>query len=159
MDMKCVKLRASVIRTVFDVAKKTCPGLKPSESLIHHGLHDYPNCDLMSAEKISIQEVAETIKKGHLYSYSSKDKSIRLEKVLFFEPYCGIGESLLSSLHENNEEEVPSDYLLKFSQCFSSRKDKLECMLNVSPVNISDIHALEVCQTNPEHVPHRIIDH
>ena len=159
VTMECVKLRASVIRTVFDVVQKTCPGLKPSESLIHCGLHDYPGCDLMSAEKISIKEAANSIKEGKAFSFSTNNETHILEDVLFFEPYSGMGEDLLSALYEKNEEEMPSDYVLKLSQLFSTRKDKLECVLNISPVDIGDIHAHQVCQKNPELIPHRVIEH
>ena len=159
VTMECVKLRASVIRTVFDVVQKTCPGLKPSESLIHCGLHDYPGCDLMSAEKISIQEAAESIKDGKAFSFSTNNEPYVLEDVLFFEPYSGMGEDLLSALYKKNEEEMPSDYVLKLSQLFSTRKDKLECVLSVSPVDSGDIHAHQVCQKNPELIPQRVIEH
>ena len=159
VTMECVKLRASVIRTVFDVVEKTCPGLKPSESLIHCGLHDYPGCDLMSAEKISIREAADSIKEGKAFSFSTNNEPHILEDVLFFEPYSGMGEDLLSALYKKNEEEMPSDYVLKLSQLFSTRKDKLECVLNVSPVDIGDIHAHQMCQKNPELIPQRVIEH
>ena len=159
VTMECVKLRASVIRTVFDVVEKTCPGLKPSESLIHCGLHDYPGCDLMSAEKISIKEAADSIKEGKAFSFSTNNELHNLEDVLFFEPYSGMGQDLLSALYEKNEEEMPSDYVLKLSQLFSTRKDKLECVLSISPVDIGDIHAHQVCQKNPELIPQRVIEH
>ena len=159
VKMECVKLRASVIRTIFDVVKTTCPGLKPKESLILPDLQNYPDCDLMSAEKISIWEVAETIKKGDSFSFSTNNELFDLENVLFFEPYSGIGERLLSLLYKNNEEEIPSNNVLKLSQCFSNRKDKLEYMLNASPVDSGDIQAHPVCQKNPELIPHYVIEH
>ena len=161
--MECVKLRASVIRTVLDVVQQTSPGLEITEYLIDRGsLSEYPHCDLMSSPKIEVHEVVETIRKGHPRVYDTDGEAITLEELLFFEPYSSIGERLLLLIcddHEKCNKEIPSNIVLKISECFHGlRKDRLQHMLNVSKVERGDLEAESSVQYNPQLLGHHIIE-
>ena len=162
-EMECVKLRASVIRTVLDVVQQTSPGLETTEYLIDRGsLSEYPHCDLMSSPKIEVHEVVETIRKGDPCVYNTDEDAISLEELLFFEPYSGIGERLLLLIcddHEKCNKEIPPDIVLKISECFHElRKDRLQHMLNVSKVEMGDLEAESSVQYNPQLLGHHIIE-
>ena len=161
--MECVKLRASVIRTVLDVVQQTSPGLKTTEYLIDRGsISEYPQRDLTASPRIEVHEIVETIRKGHPRVYDTNGEAITLEELLFFEPYSGIGERLLLLIcddHEKCNKEIPSDIVLKISECFHElRKDRLQHMLNVSKVERGDLEAESSVQYNPQLLGHHIIE-
>ena len=162
-QMECVKLRASVIRTVLDAVQQTSPGLKTTEYLIDRGsLSEYPQRDLMSSPKIEVHEVVETIRKGDPCVYNTDEDAVSLEELLFFEPYSSIGERLLLLIcddHEKCNKEIPPDIVLKISECFHEfRKDRLQHMLNVSKVERGDLEAESSIQYNPHLLGHHIIE-
>ena len=142
--MECVKLRASVIKTVFDVLEKTCPGVETSEHLIHHDLQQYPECDLMSAQKVDIAEIAETIKSGERFVFGNSNEPIDLEDLLYFEPYANIGETLLASFYDEDVEQniVQSKDAFSISPCFLRRKNKMIRMLNVADANLCELERI-----------------
>ena len=161
--MECVKLRASVIRTVLDVVQQTSPGLETTEYLIDRGsLSEYPQRDLMSSPKIEVHEVVETIRKGDPCVYNTDEDAVSLEELLFFEPYSSIGERLLLLIcddHEKCNKEIPPDIVLKISECFHElRKDRLQHMLSVSKVERGDLEAESSVQYNPHLLGHHIIE-
>ena len=148
--MECVKLRASVIKTVFDVLEKTCPGVETSEHLIHHDLQQYPECDLMSAQKVDIAEIAETIKSGERFVFGTSNEPIDLEDMLYFEPYANIGETLLASFYDEDVEQniIQSKDAFSISPCFLRRKNKMIRMLNVADADLCELEKIPACQTN-----------
>ena len=160
--MECVKLRASVIRTVLDAVQQTSPGLKTTEYLIDRGsLSEYPQRDLTASPKIEMHEVVETIRKGHPRVYDTNGEAITLERLLYFEPFAGIGENLLSLIcvdHEESNKEIPSDKVLSISEHFHDRVDKLQYMLNVSKVQMGDLEAKDSVQDNSKLLVFHIFD-
>ena len=157
--MECVKLRASVIRTVFDVLEKTCPGVDTSEHLIYQDLQKYPECDMMLVPKIDVTEIAETIKSGERFVFGKSTEPVDLEKLLFFEPYTNFGESLLASFYDANSEQViQSSDSLNISPCFLHRKDKMVRMMDVSAADLGELEKLPACQNNQSLLIVNIID-
>ena len=96
--MELVRLRSAVIKTVIDAKEEFCSRVLVRESLIlPEDAAVYP-LDPSKVTGVSITEVAATIAEGEKFVVNEKNQTIELEKLIFFEPYAYIGESLLQKL-------------------------------------------------------------
>ena len=100
--MELVRLRSAVINTVISAKEEFCSKVLVRESLILPEDAAVFPLDLSKVSGISITEVAETIAEGKEFSINDKNKKVELEKLVCFEPYAYLGESLLQQLFSKN---------------------------------------------------------
>ena len=112
--MELVRLCSAVIKTVISAREEFCSKVLVRESLIlPEDAAVYP-LDPSKVTGVSITEVAETITEGKKFAIIDKTQSVELEKLICFEPYAYLGESLLQQLFSKDvtEAQLITDKLL-----------------------------------------------
>ena len=100
------RLRSSIINTVINAKKQFSSKVAVKESLLlPEDAMKYP-LDLSKVAAVNINDVAETIKKGKEYVLNENHQIIKLEKLIGFEPYANLGESILEEVFD---EEKPAE--------------------------------------------------
>ena len=109
--MELVRLRSAVIKTIISAKEEFCSKILVRESLIlPEDAAVYP-LDPSKVTGVSITEVAETIAEGEEFAINDKNNKIELEKLICFEPYAYLGESLLQPLFSKDVTEAQDKLL------------------------------------------------
>ena len=123
--MELVRLRSTVIKTIFSAKEEFCSKVLVRESLIlPEDAAVYP-LDPSKVTDVSITEMAATIAEGKEFAINNKNKKIELEKLICFEPYAYLGEPLLQQLFSKDGAEAQeiTDKLLTDIAAKRSRKN------------------------------------
>ena len=97
------RLRSSIISTVINAKKQFSSKVTVKESLLlPEDAMKYP-LDLAQVKAVNIKDVAETIKKRKEYVLKENHQIIKLEKLIGFEPYANLGESILEEVFDEQE--------------------------------------------------------
>ena len=146
-EMKCVQLRSAVIRKILDAKRKFSSRVEVEENFIHPSeIVKYPNMNIKTVSKVSICEIAKAIKEGNSFVFDQHDQIVRMEDLLHFEPYEGIGRDHLNPLYlpEKAKEEVSTQFLYEISKHCHSKCEKFAEILQVPPSDIAthkELHA------------------
>ena len=123
--MELVRLRSAVIKTIISAKEEFCSKVLVRESLIlPEDAAVYP-LDPSKVTGVSITEVAATIVEGKEFAINDKNKKVKLEKLICFETYAYLGESLLQQLFSKDvtDAQVITDKLLTDIAAKRSRKN------------------------------------
>ena len=149
-EMECIKLRSAVVRKVLDAKEEFCPRVNVQESFIHPSeLVNYPHLDMDEINKINIYEIAEAIKGGVPCALDQHNKMFPIERLLYFEPYAGIGKGLLSKLYLQSNHKVTRDFLHEVSERCPTKYHKFAVVLDVPPSDIRAFMDEPSCKNNP----------
>ena len=146
-EMKCVKLRSAVISKILDAKQQFSPQAKVNECFIHPSeIGKYPNMNIETVSKVNICEIAKAINEGSLFVLNQRNQAVRLEDLLHFEPYEGIGRDHLNPLYlpEKAKEKVPTSFLYEVSKHCQSKCEKFAEILRVPSSDIAtykELHA------------------
>ena len=116
--MELLRVRSAIIRKVLDTVEELCPDISVIESFI---LPDGVNCYPLNPEQVAavdVVEVARAVKEDIQVPFVVvQDQLIQLEKLLYFEPYAGLGERVLQQLFDrsNSQHVVKLDFLLSIT--------------------------------------------
>ena len=109
-EMKCVKHRSQVIKCILKAKQELCPAFTMKESLIH------PNClttpvSGTSLQLFSVSELVQALLK-HESSLVSQPglKMIKINQLLYFEPYSCFSAETLSELNTKSDKLVPKAF-------------------------------------------------
>ena len=114
-EMECVKLRSAIIRKILATKEKFCSQVETQEYFFDTSdVSSYPNVNELA--KVEMKEVIKTVQDA-APCILHQSGMIPLDKLLYFEPYSTLGEKLLTSVFdpENNDKEVPTEILLEIS--------------------------------------------
>ena len=117
--VELARLRSSIINTVIKAKKEFSSKVEVKESLLlPEDAMKYP-IDLTQVAAVIIKDVAETIIKGKEYVLKENHQIIKLEKLIGFEPYANLGESILEEIFD--EQESAEENLDKLFFCLADR--------------------------------------
>ena len=102
---------------------------------------------------VSIVDVAQTIKEGEKFVVLEDRQTLKLEKLLHFEPCANLGKVLLQELfNEDNSEhhqEVTDEFIYRIAEHMHNKTDDYIAMFKPSPLQLAklttppgDIHKL-----------------
>ena len=120
--MRCVELRSRVIHKVLLTKEEFCPALEMFESFIHPTQIRYPVT--ICGQLYLLTDISNAIiKNGERVVDQHGQSSIRIEGLLFFEPYVGIDGELLNELfsEDNTYKIVPESCLAKLAVKIDTR--------------------------------------
>ena len=139
-ELDCVKLRSAIIRKVLVTKKELCEKVMTTESLIHPSeLRQYPTKDIRMLKQCSFSVVTRAISEGKPCVYDqSKTTLIKLDDLLYFEPYAHLGKILLSELFLTSlrNRDIPEHTLFNIAKKACNKANKLDAfstMFDVSP--------------------------
>lgn len=150
--MESLKLRSNIIRIVLEAKDKICPRVLVREALIFpRDVVNYP-LNLTNIITVSINDVVQTIKeeKSHIII---KTQSVKLEKLLPFEPYANVGLSVLHKLFN----ECKSEYCQKITN------DLIKCIANMAQSNTTYFTELfelprnKLVKDGPQRTTHHLV--
>ena len=127
-EMECVRHRSQVLKCILDAKDELCPTVKVKESLI-----DLTVREVDSLCMFSLSELAEALaeKKAIVVSQPGQ-KGVRIDDLLYFEPYaCVSPDSLFSE--ENSNREV---FLEEVSATSCTKVDQLRCVLSINSAKL-----------------------
>ena len=120
-EMSCVSLRSAVIQKILSVKEEYCRNLVTCECVIDpqqlKAQDIYPTIR-SSLEDMMLYEVsliARAVVHEQPYVWNRQNKRmVKVESLLYFEPYLQFGESLLGELY-NEEQDLSQDFLYQLS--------------------------------------------
>ena len=114
-EIKCVKLRSSVIQQILNIKNRVCSEVKPEEYLIHPDfLQDYPTVQTplipLSNLTRKIIQIQPYIPLDQSHAHTKDHPLFLIEELLFYEPYENLGIDLLKELHcQHKDNTLPED--------------------------------------------------
>ena len=124
--IKLAGLRSAIIRLILKTREEFCSKVPVKELLVlpeDAAKVNYP-LDSTEVAAVSITEVAQTVKEGEEYVVKDDIQTTELEKIVCFEPYANLGETVLKQLFEENTSEDVSEeitdelfYLIAHNAC------------------------------------------
>lgn len=123
-EVECIKLRAAVIKTILETKQLYASQIATDEFVLSPDSlqkDDYPikSIDHKSAVLYSVNMIAHSLIKGYPCVKRSRSEELtRINSLMFWDPYLGLGESLLKELFDEDRQEsqLSNDFLFKFSQ-------------------------------------------
>ncbi len=143
-EMKCVRLRSTLIEIVFSTKDKVLKDIQTAEHLLHaHFITDIsvPDCANFALSQVAsalIQKEASI----RLDDPALKDVPgypfLLLEDLLYFEPYQSMGEELLQMLfsYQNLAKVIHPQTLYMLAQALYARWQSIAITLHMSPADI-----------------------
>ena len=122
-EIDCIHLRSSVIREVLNARQEFCPKVYTSESLIHPSdATQYPLKPAAELRLFSISEVSKAITAG---GHCRNGTPMSLEKLLYYEPYAYLEESILQTIFDesNREKQVTDIFLYHMADCIHTKME------------------------------------
>ena len=120
-EMNCVSLRSAVIQKILSVKEEYCRNLVTSECVID--LQQLKAQDIYPMIKSSLEDtmlyevslIARAVVHEQPYVWNRQNKRMmKVESLLYFEPYLQFGESLLGELY-NEDQDLSQDFLYQLS--------------------------------------------
>ena len=152
-EMKCVQLRSAVISKILDAKQQFLFQVKVNEYFIDPSeIVKYPNMNIKTVSKVNICEIAKAVEKGSLFVLNQHDQPVRMEDLLHFEPYEGIGRDHLNPLYlpEKAKEEVSTSFLYEISKHCHSKCEKFAEILQVPTSDVATHKELPACKERPD---------
>ena len=120
-EMSCVSLRSAVIQKILSVKEEYCRNLVTCECLIDplqlKAQDVYPTIknSLKDTMLYEVALIARAMVFEHPYVWNRQNtKMVKVESLLYFEPYLQVGESLLEELY-NESQDLKQDFLFQLS--------------------------------------------
>ena len=120
-EMSCVSLRSAVIQKIFSVKEEYCRNLVMCECLIDplqlKAQDVYPTIknSLEDTVLYEVALIARAMVFEHPYVWNCQNtRMVKVESLLYFEPYLQVGESLLEELY-NESQDLKQDFLFQLS--------------------------------------------
>ena len=114
--------RSALIQTILACKRDFCPKLSMSEYFLDPKDMTYPISNPEHHTLYSITEIAAVTIAGdpetHVLCCNRPDKTINVQELLFFEPYCGLGEDHIRLLfdEERAAEQVSQELILELAK-------------------------------------------
>ena len=126
-EMECVRHSSQVLKCILDAKDELCPTVKVKESLI-----DLTVRDVDSLHMFCLSELAEALteKKAIVVSQPGQ-KVVRIDGLLFFEPYACISPEKLFS-EENSNQVISETFLEEVSATSYTKVDQLKHVLSIN---------------------------
>ena len=133
--MECVEHRSQVIKCILKAKKELCPAVTMKESLIH------PNCLTSpvtgtSLQLFSLSELVEALLENEsgLVSQPGR-KMIKINQLLYFEPYSCFSAETLSKLNTESDKLIPKGFPDEVSKNSHTKLDQLKQALGIHSAN------------------------
>ena len=138
-EMNLVQLRSSIIMTVLETKEEFCPRVVMEDYLIRPtDAHHYPPSQ---TSLVSLAEVVQSMKENEEYTFDKARKMVRLDELLFFEPYKGLGTPLLQELFnevaENYHTEIRDEFLYRIADKVYHETDHFITLFKPSPSRLA----------------------
>ena len=130
-EMECVEHRSRVIKCILEAKKELCPAVTMKESLIH------PNClttpvSGTSLQLFSLSELVQALLENESGLVSQPGlKMIKINQLLYFEPYSCFSAETLSELNTESDKLVPKAFPEEVSKNSHTKLDQLKQALSV----------------------------
>lgn len=149
-EMEGVKLRSEVLKKVVDTKEQFCPNAETAEYILPP-CSSYPSIT-NHGDVIPISEVAQAIANGEPCIIDSKQHTLPLRTLLFFDSYLQIGQKNIETLwsEEKCDEEVGTPFLLELSKSLSTFLKQVTQMSEVPQTEV-DLHK-EQWKENPTYL-------
>ena len=132
-EVDCIQLRSAVIQKVLNARKEFCPRVSSVEALIHpKDIIHYPLKPATKLRLFSIAELTKAIIGSKPCVVGESGPPMNLEKLLYYEPYAHLKESILQRIFEqppNCEKEVSDAFLYEMADCIHTKMDYFVKML------------------------------
>ena len=157
-EMECVKLRSAIIRKILAAKDKFSSQVEMQEYFLNASdVSSYPT-SVDKLTKVEMSEVIKTVQDAApciLY----QGGMISLNKLLYFEPYSTLGEKLLTSIFDpdNNDKKVPTEMLHEISTLCHPTLQHFTHMLQVPSNEVAFYH--EQWKGHPSIVLHHVFEY
>ncbi len=137
-EIEGVKLRSQIINTILEAKDQFCPKAKVTEYILAECSQYPPDLNL----KIPFYDIAQSIAQADAFVVDSRHSLLKLEDLLFYDPYFKIGKNLIEKLwsEECSEEEVPLKFLFELSKAQTTHMHQISKILSVPQ---SDVDSLQ----------------
>ena len=120
-EMSCVSLRSAVIQKILSVKEEYCHNLVTSECVIDpqqlkaQDIYPMIKSSLEDTMLYEVSLIARAVVHEQPYVWNRQNKRMmKVESLLYFEPYLQFGESLLGELY-NEDQDLSQDFLYQLS--------------------------------------------
>lgn len=121
-ELQCVKLRTAVIKTILETKQLYASQIATDEFLVSPDcLNNYPLHGIRRNSTIlySVNMLAHSLIKGYPCVKCVKaEEMTRINGLIYWDPYIGLGEALLKELFDHDAQDAPlsNEFLFKFAQ-------------------------------------------
>ena len=120
-EMSCVSLRSAVIQKILSVKEEYCRNLVTCECVIDpqqlkaQDIYPTIRSSLEDTMLYEVSLIARAVVHEQPYVWNRQNKKmVKVESLLYFEPYLQFGESLLGELY-NKDQDLSQDFLYQLS--------------------------------------------
>ena len=120
-EMSCVSLQSAVIQKILNVKEEYCHNLVTSECVIDpqqlkaQDIYPMIKSSLEDTMLYEVSLIARAVVHEQPYVWNRQNKRMmKVESLLYFEPYLQFGESLLGELY-NEDQDLSQDFLYQLS--------------------------------------------
>jgi len=143
-EVKFIKHRSSVIEQILSIQKTFCPEVNVKELVIHTHYPHQQHYPLEVAAEISMTDVALSIVNKHpnVISSCQEHRFLKLNDLIFFEPYQGLGKELLRKIFNPAQKPtkcVPETDLHSIARALHKKWELLAEMLDIAPEVITEL--------------------
>ena len=147
-EMTLVHVRSSIISKVLSTKEEFCPKMVVNESFLQsQDAAQYP-LDEKNVKPVTMIELSKVIKEGSRFAVLNTREQVQIEKLLFFEPYADLGESILCEFFDkerpNYHEEIRDEFLYRiadkvlkkmnfFIELFETSPSRLDNEVDMAP--------------------------
>ena len=123
-EIQCIKLRAAVIKTILETKQLYASQIATDEFILsseclQKGEYPIKGIHHKTTSLYSVNMIAHSLIKGYPCVKRSRSEEIsRINALMYWDPYVGLGESLLKELFDEDKQDVAlsSDFLFSFAQ-------------------------------------------
>ena len=98
--VNCLQHRSELLKIIRSVRNEICPAVKVNEFLIDPDNIFYPLKSTYKEDLVSFEEIMKRISRKEDYARSSHGKPVKLDALLFCDPYSKLCVALSSMLHD-----------------------------------------------------------
>ena len=147
-EVTLVHVRSSIINKVLSTKEEFCPKMVVNESFLQsQDAAQYP-LDEKNMKPVTMIELSKVIKEGSRFAVLNTREQVQIEKLLFFEPYADLGESILCEFFDkerpNYHEKIGDEFLYRiadkvlkkmnfFIELFETSPSRLDNEVDMAP--------------------------
>ena len=147
-----IKTRSAIIGHVVEIKKSLCPVVIVEEILLH------PECVVQyppfatKHSPVSIKEIAQAVIEGNACVLDESRALLKLDTLLFFEPYADLGEQILQDFFNTvTSQEITDKFIYRIAEKYDIVKCLLRKMENL--IAILELTPSKINVGNPQHPP------
>ena len=130
-EIEAVKLRSQLISTILRMKQEFCKEAKVMECFVSNDNILFPLCN--DSIQVPLLDITQSLIECKPYCFDTQEKLVKLNPLLFFEPFTNLGESILNKLFSCPQENISNDYLLRFAEKVYPSIDVFITLLEIPP--------------------------